>query len=90
MTIGLKIYKENSDIVTLDVTDRITRLIGSITGNGSITVPDDGSTIFTTPVITTSTTFDAFDAAKATVKIEGRTVTVSGAQSYLLTYVGVY
>lgn len=91
MTVGLRVYDPVTREVTLEITDRITRIIGSIQGNGSITIPANvqDSDLFNFSV---SQNGNAYELAKVAVIYNSNQsfATVSNSRNGITTYVGAY
>lgn len=89
---GLVIRNPNTGEVILNVTDRLTRIVGTFTAGpaaGSITVPSDiEGDIFFFPVGFLSYTFG--NGSQGTFTVSGRTISWGVLPSALAMYYGVY
>lgn len=93
MAHGLRVYSA-SGVLVHDISDRLTRTIGStvISGSGSFVVPDFAfgtGWFFTQPLTNFNGTFNSYP----TVSISGTTIswtTTSGNPTSVILYYGVY
>lgn len=92
MSAGLRVYDPTTGKVMLETTDKITRIVGKLSGNGSVPLPDSTSDYFTFSSAITTDNPDPFVVAAVTVVIDtvAMTATVSNSADWIMTYVGVY
>ena len=90
MSAGLRIYDPVTHKVTLEITDRISRIVGTIYGNGSLSVPSTVKSVMYYIAANTTEAVNAFAIASTVVTVTPTQVTVTNAPSWAVTYVGGY